>query len=451
MDERALDIFAFYKKIIDDDFVQKTLLELGIPSRQRVFNYALVVWLMLFQRLDSDHTLSRIVDRMQRGEFDSLLKTRCGTALPGNTSAYAHSRERIPLELVRRVADTINETLQRMFKDQVWRGRKVYLLDGSSLSLPGTPAMKESYPPCSNQYRESSWSKVRTLHAHDLITAVALRPEFGAMYGDEAVGELSMLPALLERLERNSVVVADRLYGCFQVAYRLDKQGHQSILRLEDDRAAKFLQLLKKPGEIIVTWTPSAREQRKHKDFTPEAAVTGRFIWYRSTKRGFQPLDYYFFTTLDLSVEEIAHLYSLRWSIEIDLRNIKSTLDLSEIRAKSPEVAGKEIILGTVAYNLVRNVMTLVGQMGKVDPRSLSFARFTSIITVMAPHLLCQDRKEITKSFAVVLRNLRFYTLPKRKREPEPRKLLLRRPKFPVLKLPRAVEKELLQIKQLAA
>ena len=55
--------------------------------------------------------------------------------------------------------------------------------------------------------------------------------------------------------------------------------------------------------------------------------------------------------------EEIARLFRLRWHVELDLRNIKTSLRLDDLRGKRPETIRREIWIHWLAYNLTRKVM----------------------------------------------------------------------------------------------
>src|SRR5206468_3001925 len=64
-------------------------------------------------------------------------------------------------------------------------------------------------------------------------------------------------------------------------------------------------------------------------------------------------------TILDASIDggQIGALYEQRWSGEIDIRSIKSTLQMDVLRCKTPEMVHKEVWAHLLAYNLLRTVM----------------------------------------------------------------------------------------------
>ena len=55
--------------------------------------------------------------------------------------------------------------------------------------------------------------------------------------------------------------------------------------------------------------------------------------------------------------EDLALLYRARWNNELDLRSIKTTMQMDVLRCKSPEMVRKEIWAHLLAYNLIRTVI----------------------------------------------------------------------------------------------
>jgi len=74
-----------------------------------------------------------------------------------------------------------------------------------------------------------------------------------------------------------------------------------------------------------------------------------------------------------MTKEDLATLYRARWNNELDLRSIKSTMQMSELRCKTPELVRKEIWTHLLAYNLVRTIMAQAAARHDVVPRSISF------------------------------------------------------------------------------
>ncbi len=79
--------------------------------------------------------------------------------------------------------------------------------------------------------------------------------------------------------------------------------------------------------------------------------------------------------------EEIAKLFRLRWHVELDLRNVKTSLRLDDLRGKRPETIRREIWIHWLAYNLIRKVMAQAALQHEKLPRELSFAGALGAVT----------------------------------------------------------------------
>ena len=95
------------------------------------------------------------------------------------------------------------------------------------------------------------------------------------------------------------------------------------------------------------------------------------------TVRGFQAGGKVMVTTLlcpKVSPTSILKVLSRqRWHVELDLRNLKTTLGLEHLRCKTPAMALKELWADLLAYNLIRLLMALAALVVDLIQRQLSF------------------------------------------------------------------------------
>ena len=83
--------------------------------------------------------------------------------------------------------------------------------------------------------------------------------------------------------------------------------------------------------------------------------------------------------------------FSLRryygWQIELDLRSLKSAMQMGELRCKTPELVRKEVWVHILAYNLIRTVMAQAAARHEVLPRSISFTGAMQTLEAFEPLL----------------------------------------------------------------
>src|SRR5947209_4968849 len=95
-----------------------------------------------------------------------------------------------------------------------------------------SPELCRLYPPGCNQHGKGHWPVLRVLVAHDLRTGLAMRPEWGAMYGADAVSEQALLERAIAPLPSGSTVMGDANFVVFSVAHTAVQREHPVLLRL---------------------------------------------------------------------------------------------------------------------------------------------------------------------------------------------------------------------------
>ena len=141
----------------------------------------------------------------------------------------------------------------------------------------------------------------------------------------------------------------------------------------------------------------------------------------------------------EYSAEEIAELYGLRWSVELDIRHIKRSLNMDHFRCKSPEMVRREFWTKILGYNLVRKVICEAAAFGGVLPRRLSFTRTCAFLLNAAVSWMLTGVQG--KALESILKHLASMKVPDRPGRYEPRMVKRRLDKYPVMKQPRQILK----------
>ena len=132
------------------------------------------------------------------------------TVVPDNATGYLLSRQRIDLETVEFFADRVCDSL--IDAAPSWfDGRRAFILDGTTITLPPTPELQDAFPPATNQHGETVWPVALLVVAHELQSSCALPPEIGAMYGEHNTSEAKLAQAVAQRMPPASIVLADSL------------------------------------------------------------------------------------------------------------------------------------------------------------------------------------------------------------------------------------------------
>lgn len=389
------DILGLYQRCITSGVMEYLQKQMGIRIRRGVYPAQVVLWLMISQRLQGLGTLASAVQLLLAGGADPLLDD-CSRVREGRissrTGGYSRARRRLPMALCRQVTNELVVKLRHILNPE--QTRAVYLIDGSSLELEASRQLLKIYPPAQNQHGRSHWPVLRILVLHDLETGLAEEPCWGPMYGGAAASEQALAEKAMEGIAKRSILLGDRNFGVFSVAWAAQQRTHDVIIRMKDDRARKLAGgPIAEPGERNVVWKPSPAECRKH-GLPPGAMIAGRLIAARVGRGKSKQWLYLFTTVTDLSSEQIVEIYGRRWNIETDLRSLKRTVRLQHIAARSDAMMQKELLTAVAAYNLVRAVMALAARRNHMEPRQLSFTFVLNVVQASWSRLISATTPE---------------------------------------------------------
>lgn len=438
-DKRISSVLELFLKVVSIAFFAQ-LLQFSKQRRNRgVFTLPVVIWLMIFQRLDGKGTLQAAVQEVVRGLPAALIphpsKRLRERAVSSHTGGYNQARQQLPLEVIEQVHTRVFEQLMPRRQPASRPEMDLFILDGSTLLMPHTAPLLEAYPPGGNQHGESHWPIIRVLVGHHVRCGIATRPHWGPVHGPNAVSEQGLVQELMQQLPAGAGVMGDQNFGVFSVAWEAQLQNRPFLLRLTPPRAKRaFGSVLCSGTDLRVNWKPSPWDRKSHPDLPVDACVNGRLIVrtvYPSDGSG--PLKLYLFTTLDLSPDDLLAIYGLRWNVETDLRTLKKTIRLEMLDCQTPEMVAKELILAITAYNLVRTVINESAQQTGMDPREYSFSGVQDVLNAWLPYLASiPSEAERSAEYARMMKSVGQCKLYKRKgRKSYPRAVWGRPRTFP--------------------
>jgi len=407
--------------------------DLHPTASQAVYTPWIVTWLLVYQRLHGNASLNDAVAHFLL-QFPHHARPDCKRCrnqnVSANTGTYSTARSELPQAVVELANTRVFDTLVEAYPPS-WRSRRVFILDGTTTTLAPTQELTQAFPPASNQHGTSHWPVMHLVVAHELASGLAVAPQCGAMYGPQAVSEVELAKRALVTLPARSILLADRNFGVFAFAHSATTAGHDVVTRLTQKR---FEALVKKAtrvdeGRWSLDWKPSRHDCKKHPELAADATVRG---WLHQI-RVRADLTLWLWSTVESTSEELAQLYHRRADVETDIRDLKGTLELDELRGRCELMVVKELWAGLLAYNLTTQVRRLAASRVAVEPRRLSFAGTWSLLCAFVPGLhpgLSED--QIQTRFEQLLRAAGQRKLPKRKPGRKyPRAVHSRRRKFP--------------------
>lgn len=427
----------YFAALVDRQSISEAFGEASSLWQGWIYTPAVTVWVFLSQCLSADHSCRDAVARLA-----AWRATQGFRPCSADTGAYCTARDALPEavcgELVRRSGRELEAQVPPAW---LWLGRRVRVVDGSTITMPDTTENQAEYPQAKRQTPGCGLPIARVLVVFSLAVGSVLEAAISP-YAGKQTGENSLFRTLHHTLSPGDVVLADRYFsGWFDLAL-LAERSVDVVVRQHQLRASDFRtgQRLGKDDHLVRLAKPQRREWMSSEAYAalPEELAL-REVRVRVTQRGFRTKILVVVTTLldaeAFPAREIAELYRRRWQAELHLRSLKVVLQMDHLRCKTPHRVRNEFSMHLVAYNLIRRVMMIAAIEAKVPPWQISFKGTLQILNHFLPGLAaampldagCQTFISSVASQVVGKRPDRFE--PRRiKRRPKPHQLL-RRPR----------------------
>lgn len=435
-----------FSELLRPEMVVQALVACGVTFRDRVFNPVVTLWTFLSQVLSPDHSCRDAVGRLLAWRL-SQGKAPCST----DTTSYCGARKRLPVKLLKLlVRDTGRELEQSAQGAWLWKGRHVKIADGTTVTMPDTADNEAAFPRRRNQRRGVGFPIARVLVVVSLACGSVLEAAIGPMRGKKT-GENSLFRSIDQVLEDGDVVLGDRLFCSYQDLAQQRARGVDMVVRQHQSRKMDFrCGTWLAMGDHVVVWKRpefnSARFDRAIWEALPEQMEV-REIRFRVTQKGFRPAEITLATTLLDPVaypkDDICALYRERWHNELDLRSLKTSMQMYHLRCKTAKMVEKEIWAHFLAYNLIRQTMAEAARVHGVLPRHLSFKGTVQMVNSFAEYLPLRGQQRDVL-WSELLKAIATHTVGNRPNRVEPRKLKYRVGKYTYMTRPRNEERETL-------
>jgi Transposase DDE domain/Insertion element 4 transposase N-terminal len=413
----------------------------GSNSRERFFTPRVTFWAFLAQVLCPNCPCREVVRKVQA--WCQPLRARGSSAISSGTGGYCQARARLSQRTLESIHESITARLQRNVtgSDQ-WRGRDVYIVDGTNLSMPDTPANQALYPQSSGQKPGCGFPMLKLVALFSLASGALLHVARGSLHMNEVI----LFRQLWSHLKAGCLILADRGFCSYFDVASLFNRGVDSVMRL---RNAKTLDLRRGKrlgsGDRLVTWQrPQRTQQQPLMEFDAlPLSLNLRQVHFRIQIAGSRTREVVLITTLldplEYPAAELALLYLRRWGVELHFREIKTILRLDVLRCMSPEMIHKELCLHLIAYNMVRVLMQEASHIHHVDLRRLSFKGTLDTLRHFADamHAAKKAPRKQASLLAEMLAIIAKDRLPLRPNRAEPRAKKRRSKNYHLLTKPR--------------
>ena len=365
---RNSDAYAFFN-LLTSEHLFDTVESLLPEHRERQFPPTETLSIFMAQALSADRSCQQAVDQVAVKRLAAGLPP-CST----HTGAYCRARLRLPTTM----ASTLTRTTGQWIATQApaawhWRNRPVRLVDGTTVTLPDTAANQADYPQSHNQKPGLGFPLCRIVGLVCLGSGAVLNAAFGR-YSGKGSDEQSLLRTMLDTLARDDLLLGDAFYATYFLLCQLHARGvdavfeqHGSRQRMTDFRRGKRLGVR---DHLIVLKKPVIKPGWMSQEDYDASPVS---VTVRELRAGGKTLVTTLLCPRETDKDALKSLFKSRWHVELDLRNIKTTLGMEHLRCRTPEMAVKEIWVYLLAYNLIRLMMAEAARIAHRLPREISF------------------------------------------------------------------------------
>jgi Transposase DDE domain len=377
-----------FTNVLTDEVLTHALATVG-GWLDRVFSPLVTLWVFLGQVLSADHSCRAAVARLTAHRL-----ARGQKPCSPRTGAYCQARKRLPEAFFSETALRAGRALDAgADKGWLWKRRRVYVYDGSSVTMPDTPANQAEYPQPVAQKPGLGFPLARLGAVFSLACGAVVGLGI-CRYAGKGQSDLGLLRKLLDLFRPGDVMLADRLMCAWTEMVMLKLRGVDCVCRFTSHRKADFRRGKRLGhGDHVVEWPkpPKPRTIDREAYAALPASLTVRECRVRVDRPGFRVRTLIVATTLldpnEFPKDELAQLYRARWHGELDLRSLKQTLQMDVLRCKTPELVRKEVWTHILAYNLIRTVMAQAATRHGVEPRSVSFKGAAQTLEAFQPVL----------------------------------------------------------------
>jgi putative transposase len=340
-----------------------------------IYTPSVLVWCFLAQVLSADHSCRETVARLNA--FRAMQRKRpCSP----ETGAYCTARDKLPEQACQRLfeqsGDGVSQSTTTAWR---WHGRRLRVVDGTTITMPDTPENQREYPQPNTQKPGCGFPIMRIVVLFCLSTGAAVRMACGR-YAGKLTGECSLFRSIAHALETGDVLVADQYYGGWFDVVLLAQRGVDVVIRKYHTRRTDFRTGVRLgANDHVVVWPKPPRPEwldlASYRRLPPTFAL--REFRKRIATPGFRTREIVVVTTLRdpavFSLDELADLFRRRWQAELHLRSLKTTLQMDHLRCLKPHRVRNELRMHLTAYNLLRNVMAEAAVATGRTPCQVSF------------------------------------------------------------------------------
>lgn len=424
---------AALSDLLSDPEIDTLCRQLGHAWRHRIFAPGVTVRSMVYRRLHPDKSILAVLADVTAGQEHM-------EHAPADSS-WCEARSRLPEALWPKLIASSTARLQRL-AGQTYRfeGRAVYLVDGSTVSMPDTPELAAAFGYADSKHGPSRFPVARiTFLAHAGTEAVV-----DYRIGPYRTCEDTQFQTLWNRLPTGCICLGDTRFCSFYNLSKLRRRRVDVLCPLHQRRDPhKLIAAGRKIGKnewiVWLELAPKLRQRYADPDLPQRLCV--RLLWVRFRRNGKRKELWLVTTLLDAarySASGLIRLYRRRWGIETRIGSLKTTLEMNVLPSKTARAVRYDVAATILAHNLIWTLIHQAAAMTHTPADRISFAATIKMALAFSLPLRQACGEQRAALYARMLTNIARQTNRHRPNRIEPRLIKRQKRAFGFLKVPRA-------------
>lgn len=428
---RPLQLAALRQQLTDAE-IETVCHQLGHRWRERIFTPGVTVRSLVYRSLHPDKTIHMVLADMAAA--DDARETQ------PSDSAWCQARSRLPQalwpRLIQHSADRLNRDVGQQY---LYSGRPIYLVDGSTLSMPDTPELVQAFGYAQTKHGPSRFPVAR------ITFVVRAGPEAVVDYrlGPYRSSEDAQFHQMWGAIPWRAICICDKRFGSFYDLAKLRQRRIDVVSLLFQRRdPSKLISQGRSigPDEWIVPLELSPQLRRQYQDPSLPQRLWVRLIRV-SCRRQSKPRQLWLVTTLldarRYSRSSVVKLYRRRWGIETRIASVKTSLQMSVLRSTTAAGVRHEVAATILGHNLTWTVIHQAAQRAQQPAERISFASAVREIVAFSGCLRTASGCDRQRIYNRMLDAIGGHTNPDRPGRVEPRMVKRDPVRYPFLRTSR--------------
>lgn len=342
-------------RAVPADLINRATNALGLRGRNRVLTPAVTTHLALHRALQGGTAITHL---------------RHLADVSFTPSAYCQAIARLPETFFRLLQILVTDRLRDDRPQDRWYGHRLFLIDGTGVSMPDTPDLQAAFGQPGGQKLGCGFPVAHMLALFEARSGYLLKTVVAPLRTHDLTHAAAMHP----EMQAGDVLVGDRAFGSFAHLALCRRRGLHAVFRAHQRRRHTTA-----PDRLVRYGKPSRRPAwmtaEEYEALPGEIEVREIRVRVRTPGRRLRRL-VLVTTLLDrrrYPARAIARIYAQRWRVETHLAHLKTTMGMDVLKSRTAEGVRKEIVVFALAYNLVRRVMRAAADRQGVAVDRVSF------------------------------------------------------------------------------